>query len=78
MGEVLGDVLGFAAAVDLGHANVGGHWPRPLLASVVPRESPPNLARLWHGKHLIRSSGEIVQQWPYRPLRGPGRSLGAH
>lgn len=57
---------------DLRYANVGESCPLPLSATAVPRESPPDLARLWHREHLIRSSSRIGQRRSFRPLRGPG------
>jgi hypothetical protein len=61
--------------LDLRLAVLGGSGPRFLTAAAVPRDSPPDLARLWHGEHLIRSSSRIGQQRPYRPLRGPGGTV---
>lgn len=43
---------------DLRYADFDGHRLRALSATAVPRGSPPDLARLWHGEHLIRSSGQ--------------------
>lgn len=34
---------------DLRDADVGGYWLRPPPAAAVPHDSPPDLARLWHG-----------------------------
>lgn len=49
---------------DLGDADFRGYWLRPPPAAAVPRESPPDLARLWHGTLLIsvrRRDGEVVE-----------------
>lgn len=60
---------------DLWHADFGVCWLWSPPAAAVPRESPPDLARLWHGELLIRSSSQNGQRRPHRPLRGPGETL---